>query len=113
MVVAPPGAVESRLLLARATTDAQRAAVGNQSGERVFLFLYTDNFWRDYERYRCRIGPARDDHPKRRVGRCSRFTVPAPRSDPPSAPSVSEAQAKPRVPDRGRRSIQESNSLND
>lgn len=46
------GAKESGLLLARATTDIQQAAVGNQSGGRVFLFLYTDDFWRDYERYR-------------------------------------------------------------
>lgn len=52
VVVAPPGAKESGLLLARATTDIQQAAVGNQSGGRVFLFLYTDDFWRDYERYR-------------------------------------------------------------
>jgi catechol 2,3-dioxygenase-like lactoylglutathione lyase family enzyme len=52
VVVAPPGATESALLLARATTDVQRAAIGNQSGGRVFLFLYTDDFWRDYHRYR-------------------------------------------------------------
>ncbi|MBL8961100.1 MAG: VOC family protein [Gemmatimonadetes bacterium] len=52
VVVAPPGSMESALLLARATSDVQRAAIGNQSGGRVFLFLYTDDFWRDYERYR-------------------------------------------------------------
>ena len=54
VVVAPHGAVESGLLLARVTNDVQRAAVGNQSGGRVFLFLYTDDFWRDYERYRAK-----------------------------------------------------------
>lgn len=39
-----------RLVLARADTDAQRAAIGNQTGGRVFLFLHTDDFWRDHAR---------------------------------------------------------------
>ena len=52
VVVAPPGAQESRLLLAQATTESQLSCVGAQTGGRVFLFLYTDDFWRDYERYR-------------------------------------------------------------
>jgi catechol 2,3-dioxygenase-like lactoylglutathione lyase family enzyme len=52
VVVAPPGASESRLLLARASTDEQRSYIGNQTGGRVFLFLHTDDFHRDYERYR-------------------------------------------------------------
>jgi catechol 2,3-dioxygenase-like lactoylglutathione lyase family enzyme len=52
VVVAPPGAVESRLLLARASTPGQESHIGAQTGGRVFLFLYTDNFWRDYERYK-------------------------------------------------------------
>ena len=52
VVVSPPGARESRLLLARASTVDQQAHVGAQTGGRVFLFLYTDNFWRDYERYK-------------------------------------------------------------
>jgi catechol 2,3-dioxygenase-like lactoylglutathione lyase family enzyme len=51
VVVAPPGARESRLLLAKATTKSQLSCVGAQTGGRVFLFLYTDDFWRDYERY--------------------------------------------------------------
>ena len=50
VVVAPPGARETRLLLARATTEAQGAAVGNQTGGRVFLFLHTDDFLRDHAR---------------------------------------------------------------
>ena len=54
VVVAPRGGGGSRLLLARASTDVQRAAIGNQTGGRVFLFLYTDNFARDYEAYRSR-----------------------------------------------------------
>jgi len=51
VVVSPPGATESRLLLARATNDPQKAHVGNQTGGRVFLFLYTDDFWRDFHAY--------------------------------------------------------------
>ena len=51
--VRPPGAPEggAELLLARAVGDAQRASVGNQTGGRVFLFLETDDFQRDYEAY--------------------------------------------------------------
>lgn len=51
VVVSPPGAMESRLLLAQASTPEQVARVGSQTGGRVFLFLYTDDFRRDYERY--------------------------------------------------------------
>lgn len=54
VVVAPPGARESSLLLARATNDEQRSRIGNQTGGRVFLFLYTQDFWSDYETYRGR-----------------------------------------------------------
>jgi catechol 2,3-dioxygenase-like lactoylglutathione lyase family enzyme len=49
VLVAPPGA-ETALLLARAATPEQLASVGNQGGGRVFLFLHTDDFDRDYER---------------------------------------------------------------
>lgn len=48
VVVAPPGAKESRLLLARAASPEQHARLGNQTGGRVFLFLHSDNFERDY-----------------------------------------------------------------
>jgi catechol 2,3-dioxygenase-like lactoylglutathione lyase family enzyme len=51
VVVAPPGAQESRLLLARAAGSEQESRVGNQTGGRVFLFLHTDDFWRDYKSY--------------------------------------------------------------
>ena len=54
VVVAPPGARETSLLLAKATTDSQQSRVGNQTGGRVFLFLYTDDFQRDYQSYRAR-----------------------------------------------------------
>ncbi len=46
--VAPPGNGQCCLLLAQAATDEQKSRVGNQTGGRVFLFLYTDDFWRDY-----------------------------------------------------------------
>jgi catechol 2,3-dioxygenase-like lactoylglutathione lyase family enzyme len=46
--VAPPGETGAALLLARAATPSQRLAVGNQSGGRVFMFLETDDFYRDY-----------------------------------------------------------------
>jgi catechol 2,3-dioxygenase-like lactoylglutathione lyase family enzyme len=49
VVVAPRGSAGTRLLLARASNDRQRAAVGNQTGGRVAFFLGTDDFWRDYE----------------------------------------------------------------
>lgn len=51
VVVAPPGAVESRVLLARATTPEQQAHIGNQTGGRVFLFLHTTDFWGTYQAY--------------------------------------------------------------
>jgi len=48
VVVAPPGSIGTTLLLARASKAEQQPFVGNQSGGRVFLFLNTDDFWRDY-----------------------------------------------------------------
>ena len=48
VVVRPKGSAGCSLLLAKAVGDLQLAAVGNQSGGRVFLFLHTDDFWRDY-----------------------------------------------------------------
>ena len=51
VLVAPPGSTEARLLFARAVGDEQASRVGNQTGGRVFLFLHTDDFWRDYRRY--------------------------------------------------------------
>ncbi|HAP42972.1 MAG: glyoxalase [Spirochaetes bacterium GWD1_61_31] len=51
VVVAPPGSSGAKLLLARATTPEQVARIGDQTGGRVSLFLYTDDFWRDHARY--------------------------------------------------------------
>jgi catechol 2,3-dioxygenase-like lactoylglutathione lyase family enzyme len=48
VVVAPPGSQGATLVLARASTPEQAAFIGRQTGGRVFLFLSTDDFWRDY-----------------------------------------------------------------
>ncbi len=48
VIVAPPGSSGTSILLARASKDEQMPFIGNQAGGRVFLFLQTDNFWRDY-----------------------------------------------------------------
>lgn len=50
----PDGAAESRILLARASNEEQASRIGNQTGGRVFLFLYTDDFERDYQAYRAK-----------------------------------------------------------
>ena len=52
VVVAPPGARETGVLLARASTPIQAQRIGDQTGRRVFLFLFTDDLSRDYERLR-------------------------------------------------------------
>jgi len=49
VLVAPEGNEDCSLLLAKASTDEQRSRIGNQTGGRVALFLYTDDFWRDYK----------------------------------------------------------------
>ena len=49
VLVSPPGSDGSCLLLAKASNEEQRSRVGNQTGGRVFLFLHTDDFWRDYK----------------------------------------------------------------
>jgi catechol 2,3-dioxygenase-like lactoylglutathione lyase family enzyme len=54
VVVAPPGSGASRLLLARAVGEEQASRIGNQTGGRVFLFLHTDDFWRDFHAYKAR-----------------------------------------------------------
>jgi catechol 2,3-dioxygenase-like lactoylglutathione lyase family enzyme len=54
VVVAPPGSRESSLLLARAVNPEQSSRIGNQTGGRIFLFLYTDDFWRDYHSYKAK-----------------------------------------------------------
>lgn len=48
VLVAPPGSTGASLLLAQAASPEQASRIGNQTGGRVFLFLHTDDFWRDY-----------------------------------------------------------------
>ena len=55
VLVAPPGSTGTNILLARASTPEQEPFIGNQTGGRVFLFLSTDNFWRDYNEM-CSVG---------------------------------------------------------
>lgn len=50
VVIAPTGAKECSLLLAKAANEEQTKSIGNQTGGRVFLFLFTDDFWRDYNK---------------------------------------------------------------
>jgi catechol 2,3-dioxygenase-like lactoylglutathione lyase family enzyme len=52
VVLSPKGNNGSNLLLAKASTPEQNTHIGNQTGGRVFLFLYTDNFRRDYESFK-------------------------------------------------------------
>jgi catechol 2,3-dioxygenase-like lactoylglutathione lyase family enzyme len=51
VLVALPGSTETRLLLARATGQEQTSRIGNQTGGRVFLFLHTGDFWRDFNAF--------------------------------------------------------------
>jgi len=48
VLVRPPNSSGTCLLLARASTPEEASRIGNQTGDRVFLFLHTDDFWRDY-----------------------------------------------------------------
>ena len=50
VMVAPPGAKECCLLLAQASNERQLESIGNQTGARVGFFLFTDDFWRDYNK---------------------------------------------------------------
>jgi len=55
VVISPPGEEGSNLLLAKATNERELASVGNQSGGRVFLFLFTDDFWRDFKQMEAKL----------------------------------------------------------
>lgn len=54
VLIAPPGSTGTSILLARASTSEQEAFIGRQTGGRVFLFLGTDDFWRDFHAMRSR-----------------------------------------------------------
>src|SRR6266550_1646385 len=64
VLVAPPGTGGTAVLLAKAATPEQQSRVGNQTGGRVFLFLHTDDFWRDYHEMRSR-GVSFAEEPRR------------------------------------------------
>ncbi len=51
VLVRPKGEGSCRILLAKAKGGEQKSSIGNQTGGRVFLFLHTDDFWRDYHAY--------------------------------------------------------------
>jgi hypothetical protein len=65
VVVAPAGEQGCKLLLAQASTEQQAKRIGDQTGGRVGFFLYTDDFWRDYQAYTGRgiefMGPPREE----------------------------------------------------
>lgn len=48
VLIAPPGSQGTQILLAKASNEEEATRIGDQTGGRVFLFLHTDNFWRDY-----------------------------------------------------------------
>ena len=54
VLVEPPGSNGTRLLLAKASTPDEASRIGDQTGGRVFLFLHTDDFWRDYRSFTSR-----------------------------------------------------------
>lgn len=69
VLIQPPGEGSCQLLLAKAATDEQKSRVGNQTGGRVFLFLHTDDFERDYENLRQQAitivrGPSQEEYGK-------------------------------------------------
>jgi catechol 2,3-dioxygenase-like lactoylglutathione lyase family enzyme len=51
VIISPTGENSSQILLAKAVGEKQKSRIGNQTGGRVFLFLETDDFWRDYNQY--------------------------------------------------------------
>ena len=65
VLVRPSGSGGTDLLLARASTPEQEGRIGNQTGGRVFLFLHTDDFWRDYREMTARgvkfVRPPREE----------------------------------------------------
>jgi len=63
VVISPPGSTGTTILLAKASKTEQEPFVGNQAGGRVFLFLNTDDFWRDYHEMKAK-GIAFEREPK-------------------------------------------------
>ena len=63
VVLSPPGATETHLLLAQAASPEQAPSIGRQAGGRVFLFLHTDDFWRDFHAMQAQ-GVVFDEEPR-------------------------------------------------
>ncbi len=76
VLVAPPGSSETRLLLAKADSPSQLAAIGNQTGGRVFLFLNTDDFDRDYAAFTDRGVTFRESPRQESYGKVAVFEDP-------------------------------------
>ncbi len=73
LLVAPPGAHETRILLAKAATPEQAARIGDQTGGRVFLFLHTDDFWRDFRALSARGVKFREEPRREKYGTVAVF----------------------------------------
>lgn len=73
VLLAPPGARETCLLLAKAKDDEQTSRIGNQTGGRVFLLLHTDDFHRDYRRMRVQGVHFREEPRKETYGTVAVF----------------------------------------
>jgi catechol 2,3-dioxygenase-like lactoylglutathione lyase family enzyme len=106
VVVAPPGARETAVLLAKASNAAQRARIGDQTGGRVGWFLYTDSFDRDHARMRA-AGVVFEEAPRHEpYGTVAVFRDPygnrwdllQPRSSPPDAPTSPTGSAPSSTP---------------
>lgn len=73
VVMGPQGREGACILLAQGRGAAQEAAIGNQTGGRVFLFLYTDDFWRDYRMMQARGVAFREEPRQERYGTVAVF----------------------------------------
>jgi len=73
VLVAPPALQGTRLLLAKAVSANQTSRVGDQAGGRVFLFLHTDDFWRDYDAFRAKGVQFREEPRKEPYGTVAVF----------------------------------------
>ena len=73
VIVAPPGSQEAGLLLAKASTPEQESRIGNQTGGRVFLFLHTDDFWRDFHDMKARGARFREEPRQKAYGTVAVF----------------------------------------
>ena len=76
VLVSPDASNGTQLLLAKATTPEQKNHIGNQAGGRVFLFLHTDDFWRDYRNLKSKRSEVQRGAARRSVGDSRGFQRP-------------------------------------